>query len=167
MRGRITSGRGCASSALGPAKLGVMDPWIAWTWPRPYTHLSCYFVSEYSLSLYMPPNKEPSSEANLRKIARNHGIRLEGPVPAADWPNQYKHTFEVIREIQFMQYEHYKEDAQIPLSRRKESQKRVRHMRRTVQGLLDDLSPNEDSFRELERSLLGRFFKPPLWYVGS
>lgn len=116
-----------------------------------------------ALLLYMSPRKEPSSEAIVRHLARDHGIRLEGPVPAADWPTQYKHTFEVVREIQFIRYERYKEDSQIPLDRRKESQKRVRYIRRTVQGLLDDLSPNEDSFRELERPLLEKFFQPLIW----
>jgi hypothetical protein len=111
----------------------------------------------------MPPIKDKLSQADLRRKVSDYGIRFEGPVPPTQWPDEHKYNFGVIRTLQFLQYEDYKQDDQISSHRRREYQKRVRNIRIKVGHLLDDLNPNEDSWRALEDPIFEKFDRPVIW----
>jgi hypothetical protein len=113
----------------------------------------------------MPPTKDRFSQADLRRKVSDYRIRFEGPVPPTQWPEEHKYNFRVIRALQFLQYEEYKEDHQIHPDRRREYRKRVGNIRTKVGRLLDDLNPNEDSWRALEGPIFEKFDRPVIWYV--
>lgn len=113
----------------------------------------------------MPPKKDHLSPADLRQKVHDHGIRFEGPTPPTKWPEEYKAYFKVIRVLHFLQYEEYKENTSIPSSRRSHYQKRVRNLRTKVRDLLNDLNPNECSWRVLEGPIFEKFDNPVTWYV--
>ncbi|KAF3049354.1 hypothetical protein E8E11_004819 [Didymella keratinophila] len=112
----------------------------------------------------MQSKKDQLSETKMRRISHSHGIRFEGPVPPSKWPDRYKHTFQVIRAIQFLQYETYKKDARVDSGRRSEYRKKVQSIRTKVRSLLIDLNPNERAWRDLETPLFNMFDSPVLWY---
>ena len=113
----------------------------------------------------MPPKKDQLSPVDLRQKAHSHGIRFPGPVPPSAWPNEYKHNFEVIRALQFLRYEDYKDTERIPTSHKVGYQKRVKELREKVRYLLKDINPNESSWRKLEDPIFGIFDDPVIWYV--
>ena len=115
----------------------------------------------------MPPKKDQLSPVDLREKAHSHGIRLPGPAPPSAWPDEHKHNFEVIRALQFLRYEEYKDTERIPTSRKAAYQKRVKALRQKVRYLLQDVNPNESSWRELERPIFAIFDSPVIWYVGD
>ncbi|KAF2624067.1 hypothetical protein BU25DRAFT_166430 [Macroventuria anomochaeta] len=108
----------------------------------------------------MSPRKESLSKAGLRQITSAHGIRFEGPTPPGDWPDECKNHFQVIRSLQFLPYEKYRDNEQVPCSRREKFQKRVRNLRDSVRDLLNDENPCEDSWRKLEGLVFERFERP-------
>jgi hypothetical protein len=113
----------------------------------------------------MPPKKDQLSPVDLRQKAYDHGIRFHGPVPPSEWPDEHKHNFNVIRALQFLRYEEYRENQRIPSSRKVDYQRRVRDLRVKVRDLLNDVNPSESSWRELESPIFGKFDKPTIWYV--
>jgi hypothetical protein len=113
----------------------------------------------------MPPTKEKLSQKDFRDKVHEHGIRFEGPTRPTQWPDEHKHIFKIIRELQFLRYEEYRENHQISSRRRSEYQKRVRNVRDKVRDLLEDVNPHEDSWRELEGPIFEKFDRPVIWYV--
>ncbi|KAF1849717.1 uncharacterized protein K460DRAFT_399830 [Cucurbitaria berberidis CBS 394.84] len=105
----------------------------------------------------MPPRKEPLPKLDLRQLIRDHGIRLEGPVPPKKWPPEHKHHFRVIRRIEAIRYEDYKVDQTIPKEQRADFKTRVNYLREKVYNLLDNGKANESTWRELEVTILKRF----------
>jgi hypothetical protein len=113
----------------------------------------------------MPPKKDQLSPVDLRQKAHDHGIRFHGPVPPSAWPDEYRHNFEVIRALQFLRYEEYMNIERIPTSRKADYKKRVKDLRMKVGYLLQDINPNESSWRDLEGPIFGKFDRPVIWYV--
>jgi hypothetical protein len=123
------------------------------------------FVRVTALVSPMPPKKDQLSPVDLRQKAHDHGIRFHGPVPPSAWPDEYRHNFEVIRALQFLRYEEYTHIERIPTRRKADYQKRVKDLRMKVRYLLEDVDPNESSWRELERPIFDRFDGSVIWYV--
>jgi hypothetical protein len=51
----------------------------------------------------MPPRKPKLTKTDLERF----DIRFEGPVPPRRWPEQYRHLFQVIRDIWANRYDNY------------------------------------------------------------
>ena len=113
----------------------------------------------------MPPKTDQLSLADLRQKAHDHGIRFHGPVPPSSWPTEYRHTFEVIRALQFLRYEEYLEIERIPTGRKAGYEQDVKDLRVKVRRLLKDINANEASWREPEDTIFAKFKAPVIWCV--
>jgi hypothetical protein len=113
----------------------------------------------------MPPKKQKLSKAEYRDKAREHGIRLEGPVPPAQWPEGLKHHFQAVQAIETLRYETYRNDQRIEEQQRKRNIKRAQLLRSRVCELLDDVKINEATWRrKLEALIFDRFEQNVIWY---
>lgn len=113
----------------------------------------------------MPLKTDQLSLVDLRQKAHDHGIRFHGPVPPKSWPTEYRHTFEVIRALQFLRYEEYLEIERIPTSRKAGYKQRVKELRVKVRDLLKDINTNEASWRGPEDTIFRKFNDPVIWCV--
>ena len=113
----------------------------------------------------MPPKTDQLSLVDLRQKAHDHGIRFPGPVPPSSWPTEYRHTFEVIRALQFLRYEEYLEIERIPTGRKAGYEQDVKDLRVKVRRLLKDINANEASWREPEDTIFDKFNAPVIWCV--
>jgi hypothetical protein len=116
--------------------------------------------------LTMPPRREKLSKVEFRQLIRKKRIRFEGPVPPRQWPNEHKHHFEVVRTISDVRYDIYNTSQNIPETHRHDFRERVHYMRKRAYELLDDITTNEPTWRELETLVFKRFDEETLWYVG-
>jgi hypothetical protein len=116
----------------------------------------------------MPPRKQKLLKAEYRKNARKHGIRLEGPVPPAQWPEGLKHHFQAVQAIETLRYETYRNDQRIEEQQRKRNIKRAQLLRSRVCDLLNDVKINEATWRrKLEALIFDRFEQNVIWYCLS
>jgi hypothetical protein len=113
----------------------------------------------------MPPKKEKLSKAQYREIAHRHGVRLKGPVPPPEWPEEHIHHFQAIRTIGDLHYETYRDDRLVASKQRKLCSQRARQLRAKVYELLKDVDINEATWRELEGTIFTRFDENVIWYA--
>jgi hypothetical protein len=114
----------------------------------------------------MPPRKKEASTAELRKLAQDHDIEFLGPVPPREWPSQYKHLFEKIREIRGSLFDTYGPQSRTHRSFVASQRDTVRLIRREAIKLRQNISYNESTWRELVESIVvERFKKEVLWSV--
>lgn len=110
----------------------------------------------------MPPKKK-QTPTELRELIHNHGIRFKGPVPPRMWPIEFSHHFQAIRDIEKMRYDDYKRDPLISKEKRKYFKERVHHITMLSYNLLDDVAPNEATWRVLEDPIFERFKGYVIW----
>jgi hypothetical protein len=116
----------------------------------------------------MPPRKQKLLKAEYRKNARKHGIRLEGPVSPAQWPEELEHHFLAVQTIESLRYETYRNDQRIEEQQRKRNIKRAQLLRSRVCDLLNDVKINEATWRrKLEALIFDRFEQNVIWYCLS
>jgi hypothetical protein len=116
----------------------------------------------------MRPRKQKLSKVEYRDKAREHGIRLEGPVSPAQWPEGFKHHFQAVQAIETLRYETYRNDQRVDEQQRKRNIKRAQLLRIRVCGLLDDVKINEATWRrKLEALIFDRFEQNVIWYCHS
>lgn len=115
----------------------------------------------------MPPKREKPSKQKLHELLREHRVRLEGPAPPKDWPGNYRHHFQAIRDIESTRYDDYKLDRSIPRSRGKDYRGRAYFLRTRAYDLLDNIQTNESTWRDLEVQILHRFDQRVIWWVYS
>jgi hypothetical protein len=111
----------------------------------------------------MPPKKQQLSRAEFQSLIQDHGIRIKGPVPPKEWPDQYKHHFLAIRQINTIRYDDYKSDRRISKRRTSYFKEQIAMLRERAYHFLDDANTNEATWRELEQPILERFNKRVIW----
>lgn len=114
-------------------------------------------------TVQMPPKKRTTPKVELRELIRKHRIRFRGPVPSGHWPDEYKHHFQTIRQIDTIRYEEYISDQKKPKWHREDLKRRVNYLRKRSYHLLDDVKVNEATWRELEVEILKRFDEDVIW----
>ncbi|PVI00855.1 hypothetical protein DM02DRAFT_728324 [Periconia macrospinosa] len=95
-------------------------------------------------------NKALKAVAEEYRLVCEKKIDFEGPAPPKDWPNQYQHLFQSIREIDRIRYDDYKVDKRVEKRRLKKLKERVATLRERAYKALDDVNTNETKWRELE-----------------
>ncbi|KAF4633227.1 hypothetical protein G7Y89_g4891 [Cudoniella acicularis] len=105
----------------------------------------------------MAPKKANLPKEQLQKLVADYNLKFEGPVPPKQWPTQYSHLFQVIRNIWANRYDDYiiRTDTDQKTVRRQKA--RVRDLRTNVSRLRTDFGINEDIWRDsIEKPVIGR-----------
>jgi hypothetical protein len=111
----------------------------------------------------MPP-KRPNKQQQLRIHVENHDIKFEGPVPPSQWPDRYKHLFQVIHNIWSNRYDDYEKRTDVDARIKRSQCARVRDLRINASRLRVDVESNEDTWRGLiEVKVIGRFDQEIVW----
>jgi hypothetical protein len=115
----------------------------------------------------MAPRKETLSDAQLRDIRKEHGIRMRGPVPPKHWPREHKHHFQAVRTIGDLHYETYRDDAAISSKQRKIYRQRAKRLWIKAYDLLEDVAANESTWRVLEAEIFEVFDRDLIWCASD
>jgi hypothetical protein len=114
----------------------------------------------------MPPKKAKLSKELLKSLVDDYSINFEGPVPPRQWPTQYSHLFQVIRNIWANRYDKYIIRTDIDQKTVRKQKARVRDLRTRATSLRKDFGINEDTWRGLiETPVMGRFDQEIVWSV--
>lgn len=114
----------------------------------------------------MPPKKPKLSKEQLKRLVDDYGINFEGPLPARQWPIQYSHLFQVIRNIWATRYDEYIIRTDIDQKTVRKQKARVRDLRTRATSLRKDFGINEDTWRGLiETPVMERFDQEIVWSV--
>jgi hypothetical protein len=114
----------------------------------------------------MPPKKAKLSKEQLKGLVDEYDINFEGPVPPRQWPTQYSHLFQVIRNIWANRYDKYITRTDIDQKTIRKQIARVRDLRTRATSLRMDFGINEDTWRSLiENPVMGRFDQEIVWSV--
>lgn len=117
-------------------------------------------------SVAMPPTKTKLSKEHWKRHIDDYSINFEGPVPPKQWPTQYSHLFQVIRDIWANRYDEYIKRTDIDRKSVRKLQKRVRDLRTKASSLRADFGINEETWRSLmETPVMGRFDQEIVWSV--
>lgn len=112
----------------------------------------------------MPPRKTKLSKEQLKRLVDDYSINFEGPVPPKQWPAQYSHLFQVVRDIWANRYDEYIKRTDIDQKTVRNQKSRVRDLRTKASSLRTDFGINEDTWRGLiETPVMARFDQEIVW----
>ena len=112
----------------------------------------------------MGSRNENDAKERLRNRIAECNIRFAGPVPPRNWPEQYRHHFDIIQKIWATRYEEYTQRRDKDPQTINEQISRVRDLRKKAFSSRKNLSINEATWRELVENLVfSRYGEEVIW----